>query len=101
MTSYRHGLYSTQLMPKVLERRCGIDMVQEAACVQFWRARFAECTLKKSAVVTGTSSGRSDLSKSPSFTSSSKLIISVLPHRASRPEYGDQNTSSGGTSGST
>ncbi len=58
-------------------------------------------TLKKSAVVTGTSSGRSDFSRRPSFTSSSKLIISVLPHRASRPEYGDQKTSSGGTSGNT
>ena len=58
-------------------------------------------TLKKSAVFTETSSGSSDFFRRPSLTSSSRLIIRVLPHSASKPEYGDQYTSSGGHSGRT
>lgn len=57
--------------------------------------------MKKSAVVTEISSGSSDCIRRPSLTSSSRLIIRVLPHSASKPEYGDQYTSSGGHSGST
>lgn len=81
---------------------CALPALQRR--VHCWVMHGRACsarTAKKSAVPSATSGGRSSGLSSPSVMSSSREMTNVLPQSASSPVYGDQNSSSGGTSGST
>ncbi len=90
-------LVSQLIRPETLLRQAKTPAEQRACSA----ARSGGRALGKSTSATGRAGGRSARASSPSATSASSEMSSVLPHSASRPVYGDQKASSGGTSGST